>query len=97
MVDLGTGEKKQIDNLLITPDYCAIIECKSGENFNDHEIAKIKVYKDSFGADLGIILRSKEKVEYSFKEESIGIYIIDGIFIKRPSEIKRKLKSLLNR
>lgn len=97
MIKLGTGEQKQIDNLFITQNYCAIIECKSGDNFNDHEIAKIKVYKDSFGADLGIILRSKEKVEYSFKEEIVGVYIIDGLFLKKPSEIKKKLKSLLSR
>lgn len=89
------GENKQIDNLIITPNLCAIIECKSGESFSESEITKIKVYKDSFGANLGVILRCKDKVEHSIKEELIGIYIIDGLFVKRPSEIKKKLKSIL--
>jgi len=91
------GENKQIDNLIITKDLCAIIECKSGETFTEAEISKIKVYKAGLKANLGIILRCRDKVEYSLKEEIVGVYIIDGIFSKKPSEIKKKLLSILNR
>jgi len=87
--------RKQIDVIMITDKFCIIVECKSGENFDESEISKIKVYKDSISADIGLIIRCKENVNHSLKESMVNIYLVDGIFNRDSKELQNKLKELI--